>query len=440
MTRRLARPVLDALALVAVCIGASGFAWAFRESVARALQGAGGSTHSVDVASRHADVAIALVVTAAVLVSSRVARWARNNLVGPTGLHAVTDAVENDGPTPRLLATLGRATANWLAMFGLSSLGREAPLLEAGGALGGTIGARLRSTGRSGSLRPADLAVAGVAAAFATAYHAPIAAFLYVHEHVSMRTGRRGSFTTAFGAASGFWFSVVVLGGGAVFPRGHHPFDPGTIIRAALVSLPALAAVSAFLALRRVLAAWLAGLVGSRAELALVMLAIVAGVAVALVPIISGNGMEAIRHVATDGSSRLALELLLVKLVATAAVLEAGAPGGIFSPAMAITAGAGTLTMTAALHWWPALGGTHWDGALAAMAVGAMGATGAPLTAIVVIGELAGDYRLIPACLVSVGLAQGVSRLLPLVRRSWATRPGAAVDLLAIEQRDDAGA
>jgi CIC family chloride channel protein len=98
------------------------------------------------------------------------------------GLTALAATARTGDPPPTVPATLARAAGTWLASCSLVSVGRESAILEAGG----TMGSRLPA--RSAAHRGA-LTAAGLGAAFTAAYHAPIAAVLYVQEHLGSRRG-----------------------------------------------------------------------------------------------------------------------------------------------------------------------------------------------------------------------------------------------------------
>jgi CIC family chloride channel protein len=129
--------------------------------------------------------------------------------------------------------------------------------------------------------------------------------------------------------------------------------------------------------------------------------------------------MDAINKGVAGATVGLGLALCFGKIVATTASLAAGAPGGAFSPSMAVAAGAALLAFEALDTLGAPLSGSHWDGMLAAMSVGVAVGTQAPLVGIVVIAELAGDVRLIPVCALSV---VGVRIIESAIRKLRATR------------------
>jgi CIC family chloride channel protein len=412
------------LALTVSAFGAL-FARFFRESILFTLDHVGGDRSSTAVAQNsHRLVVFGLVtfgLVAAAWIGRVAQRWRHERL----GLTAVADAARGLGTGPSVSGTLLRSSGTWVAMVSLASLGREAAILETGGSFGAWLGRTVKRP-------PADLAVTGIAAAFAAAYHAPIGAFLYVREHVVHQPMRRTAGCALAGGVLGWAISVQFLGGERVFASGDHPLRPGAFVHAAVGLVPALLATSLFFSLRQRVTPRTAPIIECRRVwLRSIAFAIVGGLTVALVPLTSGNGMEAIRKGATGATVGLALALCLGKLIATAASVGSGAPGGIFSPSMAVAAGAALLCFEGLTKAGVNLPGSHWDGMLAAMSVGIAVGTRTPLVGIIVVAELAGDFRLIPVCALSVGGAKllelAAKRVVPSRRRA------PLVDVLSVD-------
>ncbi|CAB4870417.1 unannotated protein [freshwater metagenome] len=407
-----------ALAATVSAFGAL-FAHFFRESILFTLEHLGGDRRSTVVAADSSRLGVFALVTAGLLAAGwigRIAmRWGHERL----GLAAVAVAARGAGAGPSMSGTLLRSSGTWLAMSTLSSLGREAAILETGGSFGAWLGRRMHRP-------PADLASTGIAAAFAAAYHAPIGAFLYVREHVVNRPERRTIACSLAGGVMGFLFSLQFLGGAPVFHHGVDPLGGGAFVRAAAALIPAVIVTRAFFAVRKRLAPSVEPAPESaRIWLRSAVFAVVGGAVVALVPLTSGNGMEAIRQGFTGATVGLGLALCFGKLVATSASIGSGAPGGVFSPSMAVAAGAALLSFEALAKLGVTLPGTPWDGMLAAMSVGIAVGTRSPLVGIVVVAELAGDARLLPVCGVAVGLAWLVERIIDAASRRL--RPERAV-------------
>jgi chloride channel protein, CIC family len=137
----------------------------------------------------------------------------------------------------------------------------------------------------------------------------------------------------------------------------------------------------------------------------------VGGTTVALVPLTAGNGLEAIRHAVGDATLGVAAALLLAKFVATTASIGCGAPGGVMSPSLAVAGGAALMGDVALRALGADLGAARWDAMLAVMAVGIAVSVRAPLTAVFMVAELAGDLRLVPLTALAVALAWGLGRV-----------------------------
>lgn len=328
----------------------------------------------------------------------------------PHGLGALSAAGRGESDGPAMATTLRRALATFLASIGLVSLGRESAIIETGGGLGAALGRRTAGWG------PA-LAAGGVAAAFAAAYHAPIAAVLYAEEHLRVRHDRRTAIATIAAALIGYGVMTGLLGGHTIFP-GTTGSRWGMLALVAVVAVPTVLASRGFLEVRDRVDTNIASggwMTRRRARLGLVVVAV--GVVAAL-PITAGNGMEALRHASTGAGVGLALALAIGKLAATTATLGTGAPGGVLSPTLAVSAGWALLCVLGLEAVGVPLPGSHWDAMLVAMAVGVAVGLRSPLVAIVLVPEMVGDLTLLPITAVAVGAAVLLDHAIDVRRRS----------------------
>lgn len=400
-------------AVAVVSLGAALIAFAFRESilgVAHLLSGADGS---VAAARRLGPWVVFPLVAAGVAAASWIGAAAQRRHPGRLGLRSMAAAARDQQPDPSTAGTTMRMGATWVATSALGSLGREAPIMEAGGMVGSTVG-RLTHRPRH------RLAVSGIAAAFAVAYHAPVAAVLYVEDHLGVRRDRRTVVHAVAGSAIGFFVAQQVLGGHPIFPRGVNPLGRDALALTAVGLGPAYVASRVFLGLRERLARTPAA--PAHAWRRVAMLAVMAGAVVAFVPLTAGNGMEAVRTSATTGTIGVALALCLGKLVATSASIGSGAPGGVMSPSLAVSAGAALGSFLLLDGLGVHLAGSRWDGILIAMAVGVAVSVRAPLVALVLLAEMSGDLRLVPLSALAVAVAVGLDRLVDRTRRSGGHR------------------
>ena len=130
--------------------------------------------------------------------------------------------------------------------------------------------------------------------------------------------------------------------------------------------------------------------------------------------------------------------LVLVKIVAVSLTIGSGGSGGIFAPSLFIGAMAGGAVGKVAHSLWPAHTGS--PGAYALVGMGAVVAAGthAPITAIVMIFELTGDYKIILplmiSCIIATLLATRLQKAsiytLKLLRRGVDIRGGLSTNVL----------
>lgn len=384
MTGRLWLRLAAAVALVSVT--AAALAFGFRELIADVIRAVAGSGDPTVAADTRAPWVVGLIVAIGVLVASEIAWMVKCRSGERMGLEAIADAARGEGVGPNLRCTMMRSTATFTAMSSMASLGREFAIMEMGGSVGAYAGRKLR-------LSVADLAVVGVSAAFAAAYHAPIAAMFYVREHVVPGASRRATIYAAVGGLIGFAVSAGALHGKAPLPKGQAL--SWSALELALVGLvPAYVMTRLFFGLRRH-AIHPSGFIRRHRRVTHIVGSALAGVLVAMMPSTAGNGMEVIHRSAAGATVSIAVVMVVGKMVATLATLAAGAPGGVFSPSLAIAAGTGVLVAHVCSFGQVGSGDARWDGVLALMAVAVVVGAHAPWVAVFVVPELTGDARLL---------------------------------------------
>ena len=412
--RREQRELIGVVAVVGVAATAAAFAQLFRESSIHAIRFIAGSDDPTEAARSVPRLAVALLVFASVVTAAWIGRRVVSTRRDRLGITAVAAAARGEGPGPSVRASLLHSAAPWIASSGLTSIGRESAIVEVGGALGSAAGRWLSSYG------PA-LAAAGIGAAFASAYHAPIAAVLYVEEHLRVRNDRRAALYTVGGAVVGHVVTTRVFGGQPILSGRQHSIG-ALLILGAIALIPAVVGSRIFLELRdRAAAASVSGTANrsSRSTVARTLgLGAVAALIVAALPLTAGNGIEALHSASTQAGLGVALSLALAKLLATSAALHAGAPGGAFSPSLAVSAGWALGAFLILDGVGLTIPGGHWDGMLVAMAIGVAVGLRSPLVAIVVIPEMTGDFSLLPFCALAVGAAVILDRQID----AWRTR------------------
>lgn len=394
---------VTAALLVAVVAAASGFAHYFRESLHWIIELYGSSRSPVGAARHLSWWVVFAIATSAVAVAAAIGAAVERRWSGHVGVESVAASARGDGRQISAIATVLRTAATWIISFSMVSIGRETAIIETGGAIGAVSARRLRGRGDT-------MAAAGIAAAFAAAYHAPLAAIVYVEEHLQVRRSRRARWFVLVGAVAGHLVAAGLLGGHAIFP----PIQGSrwTVLWLGIVGLvPAMLAGRLFLQLRvRVKASHVAARSGLPLWLVAGLFCAVAGAAVAVFPMAAGNGMDALRAASVQSTLAIALGLSVGKVIGTVAALGAGAPGGVLTPTISVSAGVALLTLLA-LHGMGFGVTSMWDGIIAAMAVGLTVGMRSPIGAIALVPELVGDYGLIPAIAIIVGLAWLLDRL-----------------------------
>lgn len=327
------------------------------------------------------------------------------------GVPEVMESILTRGGTIRPRVVVVKALASAISIGSGGSVGREGPIVQIGSALGSTIGQVLRLS--ASQLR--TLVGCGAAAGIAAAFNAPIAGALFA---VEILLGD-------FGVPQ---FSPIVISSvvATVVSRHFHGDFPAFEVPAyelvspfELLPYAIVGVLSGFVAL-----AFISVLYGSERffedlRMPEYLKAPLGGLMVGLVgvwlPQVFGVGYGTI-NAALSGTLPATLlgVLLIAKIGATSVTLASGGSGGVFAPSLFLGAMTGGFAGTFIHNFLPSL--TASSGAYALVAMGAVvaAATHAPITAIIIIFELTGDYHIIPplmaACVVSTLVATRLRR------------------------------
>ncbi len=410
------RPPVVTLALfVLVVLIASTTAHVFRLFLRDVIRFYSDRTDPTTASAHLGTVVLFVLATVSVLAAAAIGRIVQQRWPDRSGIEAVAASARGEDVSISLRATVLRVIGTFTVSAGLVSIGRESAIVESGGVAGAVLG---RESGGRGDA----LASAGVAAAFASAYNAPIAAMLYAEEHLRIRRSARATVFVVAGAIAGQLVTVWLFEGEAVFPdiQGSR----WRVVPLGLVVLvPTVLVSKGFLYLRvRVTADSVMRLTHLPRSVVVGVFAVTAGVSVAAFPLASGNGMEALQRGPLAATTALGVALVVGKLVGTTAALGAGAPGGVLSPTMGVAGGTALLVLLGA----DSLGvgvANPWDAMVVAMAIGVAVGMRSPLVAVFLIPELLGDYALV----LPVAVVVGAAWLLDLGLDRVLEREGAAV-------------
>ena len=109
---------------------------------------------------------------------------------------------------------------------------------------------------------------------------------------------------------------------------------------------------------------------------------------------------------------QITFALLLLKMLATVITLGSGGSGGVFAPSLFMGAMLGATFGQLVNNFFPAISAPPGAYALVGMAAFFSGAAHAPVTAILIIFEMTGDYQIILPLMLTTVISTLVSRLL----------------------------
>jgi len=323
------------------------------------------------------------------------------------GVPEVMDAVARKGGIIRARVALAKAVASAICIGSGGSAGREGPIVQIGSAIGSGIGQLFKMSGS----RVKILVGCGAAAGISAVFNAPIAGVIFSLEIIL------GDF--AIKTFSPVLLSSVVA---SVVTRtflGDHPafnVPDYSLVSAAEIPLYMI----------------LGGLCGGVAVLFTKTLSsfetlfdkikmqpmlkpalggLILGIIGVYFPQVFADGYETIR-LTLYGNMMVWLMLILIflKIIATSLTLGSGNSGGIFAPSLfigAVTGGTFGYFMHLLLPSITATAGAY---ALVGMAALVAGTTHAPITALLIIFEMTGDYRIILPLMVAVVFSTLVAR------------------------------
>ncbi len=322
------------------------------------------------------------------------------------GVPEVMLAVAEQEGRIRARVVFVKALASALCIGSGGSAGREGPIVQIGSALGSALGQWLKLPI---SLLRTVLA-AGAAGGIAATFNAPIAGVLFSLEVILREFSARAFSVLVLASVTATVISRALLGNNPAFSVPIYELkSPWELLFYALLGgLAALVAKAFIWFLYRcedTFDAW---------DIPEYLKPIVGGFCVGLIglvlPQVFGVGYETVERVLRDSvPAGLLVALVLGKLVATSLTLGPGGSGGVFSPSLFMGAALGR-GVGDFFHWlFPAVTATSGGYALVGMAAVFGGAAQAPITSILILFEMTGDYRIILPLMTAVVISGLVS-------------------------------
>ena len=372
-----------------------------------------------------------------------------------SGIPEVIEASALHGGFIRARVIVAKSLSSAICIGSGGSVGREAPIVQIGAAIGSAVAQKLKLTVRD----TRTLLGCGAAGGLAATFNTPFAGTFFVVEAI---LGDFGSVRISPLVISSVVATVVSRHFTEEFP---HIIMPPFHDEATFLSLGAFLAVGVACSLVSVL---LIGTMRSGGRLARkwkgpawalpAMGGLLVGATGLLVPEVYGVGYETTNAALAEsfgprgGILFLTLLLILVaKIFATAASLSTGGSGGVFAPALFLGALTGSLVGIVLEEFFPGLVGPEGATSIGAYAIVGMGAMiaalhHAPIAAVLLVFELTGNQAtilpLMAACIPSVLLAAVLDKqsidTMSLSQRGVIIKPRNQIDLLRGLQASDA--
>ena len=364
------------------------------------------------------------------------------------GVPEVMEAVALRGGKIRPVVAVVKSLASALSIGTGGSVGREGPIVQIGSTIGSTVGQVL---GLSGN-RIRNLVACGAAGGIAATFNAPIAGVIFALEVILADFG-----ITSFGSVVIASVAASVVGRAAfgdvpAFVVPEYALNSSWELPMYVV-LGCVAAAVAVLYTRtlywsedtiarvRFIPQWAMPAVGG-GVLGLFALGygMIPGLEWEKVPHVFSVGYETIED-GLLGREALGVMLALVflKIIATSITLGSGGSGGVFAPSLFIGSMLGGAFGLAMHELFPGLPGPAGAYALVGMGAVFAGISHASMTAVIMIFEITGDYKIILPLMLAVVTSSLVSRkwmnheniyTLKLSRRGVRLRSGRDVDVL----------
>jgi CIC family chloride channel protein len=365
------------------------------------------------------------------------------------GVPEVMEAVALHGGRIRPRVAIIKSLASSVCIGSGGSVGREGPIVQIGSALGSTIGQALHLSND----RVRNLVACGAAGGIAATFNAPIAGVIFALEIILGEFELRYFMSVVISSVTASVIGRVVFGD---IPAFNLPTEYGVYSLwefGFYTILGVLAAIVGVVFVRMLywtedlferwksIPEWVQPAVGGAllGALALAYPLFTPTIWVGI-PQIYNVGYEVINaSLSNQLVLGVVLSLLLLKIVATSLTLGSGGSGGVFAPSLFMGAMLGTAVELLIRIFFPSIVAPPGAYALVGMAAVFAASAHAPITAIIILFELTGDYNIILPLMLTVVVATLLAQkmlngesiyTLKLSRRGIRLQSGRDVDVM----------
>ena len=337
------------------------------------------------------------------------------------GVPEVMYAVYHNKGNVRGVVAIVKSLASAISIGSGASVGREGPIIQIGASFGSTLARSLSLT----RWQKVTLLSAGAGAGIAATFNTPLGGVMFAVELLLPEVSNRTFLPVVVATTTATSISRFVFGLDPAFyvPEATWPveftFNPPLLAGFALLGIAAGVVSWAFIRFLALCEDVFPKLPGNAYTQNIIgMLAVgclfygfqvttghphTAGVGYATIQAILNGALDSVTILAA---------LVLGKLIATAISLGAGASGGVFSPSLFIGATLGAAFGALGAFLFPGAGFSVVEFAVVGMGAIVGGATGASMTAIVMIFEMTRDYHVIVPLVLAVALSTSIRRAL----------------------------
>ena len=365
------------------------------------------------------------------------------------GVPEVMEAVALRGGRIRPIVAIVKSLASAISIGSGGSVGREGPIVQIGSALGSSLGQKL---GLSDD-RIRNLVACGAAGGIAATFNAPIAGVVFALEIILGEFSVKYFSSVVVSAVTASVIGRAVFGNVSAF---HIPVDYGINSLWEFAFYPMLGITAAIVGVFFVrllywsedmfekwkqIPEWVQPAIGG------IMLGILAlsypmltGISWDRMPQIYNVGYDVIESaLANQLALGTVLTLLVLKMIATSLTLGSGGSGGVFAPGLFMGAMFGTAFELFVNSLFPGIAAPPGAYALVGMAALFAATAHAPLTAVLILFELTGDYKIMLPLMLTVVIATLVAQkllrgesiyTLKLTRRGVHLQHGRDIDVL----------
>jgi CIC family chloride channel protein len=328
------------------------------------------------------------------------------------GVPEVMEAVAIRGGRIRPIVAVIKSLASAICIGSGGSAGREGPIVQIGSALGSTLGQALDMSDD----RIRNLVACGAAGGIAATFNAPIAGVIFALEIILGQFEIRYFSTVVISSVTASVIGRVVFGDTPAFPL---PTEYGVYTHWEFIFYILLGVIAALVGVVFVRSLywtedifdnwkkappWLKPAIGG-GLLGFVALIypLTTGVTYNRVPQVYNVGYEVITSALSNKLLLgVVLSLLVLKIIATSLTLGSGGSGGVFAPSLFMGAMLGTAFELIVRIIFPGIIAPPGAYALVGMAAVFAASAHAPITAIIILFELTGDYRIILPLMLTV--------------------------------------